>query len=96
MNNEELMHIGVLRELSATLIGRSEQRHEAIEWALSRILAQPAQADVERDAARYRWLRDNYQHSLELVYVIQLFTPEQLDDAIDAAMLAAAPEELLP
>ena len=31
----------MLRELSATLIGRSRKRHEAIEWALARITAPP-------------------------------------------------------
>ena len=37
-------HFEVLRELSATLIGRSQERHAAIEWALERIEAQPAAA----------------------------------------------------
>jgi hypothetical protein len=38
------------------------------------------------DAERYQWLRGNYSGSLELAQAIQLFTPEGLDSAIDAAM----------
>ena len=40
-------HVEVLRELSATLIGRSQERHAAIEWALERLEAPPAAAVPE-------------------------------------------------
>lgn len=46
---------------------------------------------LEKNAARYRWLRGNYSGSLELAQAVQVLTPEQLDAAIDAA-LAAEPK----
>lgn len=45
-----------------------------------------AERDALRaDAERYRWLRGNYNETLDLVQALQLFTPEGLDAAIDAA-----------
>lgn len=51
-------HFEVLRELSATLIGRSQERHAAIEWALERIEAQPAGAVP--DVGWFRALREEW------------------------------------
>lgn len=47
-------------------------------------------AEVEKDAARYQWLRLNYDDSLVMVGgdkgCAELYMEEELDAAIDAAM----------
>lgn len=63
-------------------------------------VAQPAQADVERDAARYRWLRTWVKRDVDTQAVVPMtgtfqataLSLDELDAAIDTAMLAAAPE----
>ena len=64
-------------------------------------LAQPAApADVERDAARYRWLRTWVKRDVDTQAVVPMtgtfqataLSLDELDAAIDTAMLAAAPE----
>lgn len=40
--SDKTYHLDVLRELSATLIGRSQERHDALEWAIAALSAQSA------------------------------------------------------
>lgn len=63
----------------ATLVGMSNSPDSDCAAAAD------ALESMQADAARYRWLRGNYNETLDLVQALQLFTPEGLDAAIDAA-----------
>ena len=60
-------HFEVLRELSATLIGRSQERHAAIEWALERIEAQPAGAVPATNVTPMRQRRTDLARLVESI-----------------------------
>jgi hypothetical protein len=61
--------------------------------AAAAALAQAVHSDVEREAARYRWLRDVAPIGIgELASVRDSHTTAEIDAAFDAAMLAAAPK----
>lgn len=83
----------------------SERRVAWAAWqaALAQPAAQAVHSDVERDAARYRWLRGDTcpDHSPRwMEWEVRRWAARRwrwprradLDAAIDAAMLAAAPE----
>ena len=61
-------HLSILRELSATLIGRSQNRHDALEWARAALASstQPTSAatppPVAGDAPMYPLDEANKQY----------------------------------
>lgn len=63
-------------------------------WQAARANGTESEADA-RDAARYRWLRDasvpphNFYLSVPIEFDGVIYTPAEVDAAIDAAMLAA-------
>lgn len=84
------------------------QREEWCLWATNEVLplinevlaastSAPIAEQVERDAARYRWLRDisGYEHpfylSIPFEAKVDTFKPHEVDAAIDAAMLSTQP-----